>query len=85
MRSNVVEVFGGPSGLPEPNAACIAALEAWLEMARSGEIIGVALAGLCHDRASRYSVAGMCGGYSMIGAIEVARADLLEIVRDACP
>ncbi len=85
MTSNVTAIFGGPTGQPEPNATCIAVLEGWLEMARSGEVVGVALVGLCHDGASRYAVAGKCGGYGMIGALEMARADLVEVNRDARP
>ena len=66
----------------EPNAACIETIERWLEQARAGEIVGVALAGLGHDGFSQYSVAGKVGGYSMIGALEVAKAELLDIARD---
>ena len=82
MAENVTAIFGGPTGLPEPNATCIEALREWLAMAEAGEIVGVAIAGLCADHMSRYAVAGKVGGYGLIGAVEMAKADLLEVVRD---
>ena len=82
MVENVTPIFGGPAGRPEPNETCIKALEEWLDMARSGEIVGVALAGLCADRASRYAVAGKVGSYGMLGALEMAKADLIADMRE---
>lgn len=79
--SNVSSLFGGPTGLPEQNENCIAELERWIEMARSGEIRGVVLVGLCRDGLARYAIAGCVGGYSMLGAVEVAKSDLMEAVR----
>ena len=79
--SNVKSLFGGPSGAPEPNERCIALLEEWLEMAKAGEIVGVAMAGLCRDNCARNALAGMVGGYSMIGALETAKAELIDVQR----
>lgn len=81
MGGNVKSLFGGPTSLPEPNENCVKTLETWLEMARSGELVGVAIAGLCCDHMSRYAVGGMVGGYGMLGALEMARADLVELNR----
>lgn len=82
MSGKVQSIYGGPSGVPEVSQACVETLEEWLEMARAGEITGVAMAGLCHDRAARYAVGGMVGGYSMIGALEMARAELIDMARE---
>lgn len=79
--SNVVSVFGGPTGERAVNAALVECLERWLEMARSGEAIGMAGALLHCDGLASYSVAGSVGGYGMIGALEVARLELVEIAR----
>lgn len=81
--TKVIAIHGGPTGQPEPNEKTIQVLESWLEMAKSGEIIGVAMAGLCADGYSRYSLAGFIGGYSMLGALDVAKAEILGIVREA--
>ena len=81
--TEVIAIFGGPTGQPEPNTNTIDVLEKYLEMARSGEIIGVAVAALCADGLARYHIGGMIGGYSMLGALEVCRADVLDVVRDA--
>lgn len=82
MTEKVISIHGGPTGCPEPNDACIKALEEWLELARAGEIIGVATAGLCHDGLGRWAVAGKVGGCAMVGALEAAKADVLDVVRD---
>ena len=79
--SNVVSAFGGPTGERAVNAALVERLECWLEMARSGEAVGMAGALLHCDGLASYSVAGTVGGYSMIGALEMARMDVVEIVR----
>lgn len=78
--SKVVAIHGGPTGEPEPNEQAIAVLESYLEMARSGEIIGVALAALCADGLARYSLGGFIGGYSMIGALEICKMDVMQVV-----
>jgi hypothetical protein len=82
MTGNVTAIFGGPTGVLSANDACIATLERWLEMARSGEVIGVAVIGLCHDGLARQAAGGKIGGYSMIGALEVVRAYLIESARE---
>jgi hypothetical protein len=79
--TKVASLFGGPTGERETDQSCIETLEEWLEMARSGEIVGVVVVGLRFDRTTFSECSGMAGGYSMIGALEVAKADLLDVVR----
>lgn len=81
MTGNVVAIDGGAVPAREPNASCIALLADWLEMARSGEIIGVVAVGLSHDGCGQWALGGMVGGYSMLGALEIAKADLAEDIR----
>lgn len=83
MSDKVVSISGGAVPTRDPNATCFAVLTKWLEMAKSGEIVGVAMAALHHDGCGSWAVGGTVGGYSMLGALEIAKADLLEINRDA--
>lgn len=82
MSAEVTPLFGGPAWEKEANETCVKILREWLEMAESGEIVGVAMVGLCGDRSARYSVGGTVGGYGMIGALEMVRAELVEIARE---
>ena len=78
----VKSIFGGPTGAPEPSPACVEVLEVWLEMAKSGHITGAVLAGQCCDGSAQYAVGGRIGGYSLVGALELAKADLVGAMRD---
>jgi hypothetical protein len=79
--SNVKSIFGGPVGVPEPNDTCIEAIRKLLEMAESGEVVGIAVAALDKDGCGRWELAGRVGGYSMLGALEIARAELVDVNR----
>lgn len=79
--SNVKSIFGGPTGVAEPNETCVMTLRQYLEMAEAGEIVGVVIAALNKDGCAGYAVSGRVGGYSMAGALEVARDDLVGIIR----
>lgn len=71
--------------LPEPgqpNRDTVAVLEDLLEMARSGEIIGVSVAMMHADRSCAYRVVGVVGGYSMIGAMEMGKQVVIDINLD---
>lgn len=81
MSGNVTSIYGGATGQREPNENAISALEELLEMARAGEIVGIAVAGLYHDGCGMYRLAGRVGGYSMLGALDVAKVGLIQIVR----
>ena len=76
--TNVVSFNGGPTGLPSPNQNAIRVLKYALEKAEAGEIIGVFL-GMQHcDGYWSWSLGGFVSSYSLLGAIDVARADLLR-------
>lgn len=81
MTSNVKSLFGGRTWQPQPNENAIAALSELLEMAYSGEIVGVVVAGLCRDGCGLYRIGGQVGGYSLLGAVDVAKDELMDIVR----
>ena len=78
----VVSVFGGPTGEPAPNEILIATLERALEAAKAGEIVGGAIAYLHSDGHGSFNVAGQIGGYSMLGAVEMAKSYIVEINKE---
>lgn len=80
--SNVESLFGGPTGLPEPNQMAIDALEKILAKAHVGEVIGVIITALHHGGLAGWQAGGRVGGYSMLGAIEAAKFDLAEALRE---
>ena len=60
----------------------VAFLENVLERARAGEVIGVGVAALHNNFEASYAVVGGVGGYSMLGALDMIRAEIVEINRD---
>jgi len=81
MTQNVIAVFGGPSRQPGPNDLCVKTLREWLEMAESGEVVGVAIVGLCADGLARREISGEVWGHAMIGAAHVNLTALVEFLR----
>lgn len=61
------------------NETCVAELRKLLERAESGDVVGVALCAMHQDKTCSYSVFGMAGGFTMVGALEMAKAELVEI------
>lgn len=74
--AEVVGLFGDVPTPGEPVPSCVAALEQWLEMARAGEIAGLALAGVTNDGKGCYILSGIVGSYALLGASAMARAEL---------
>jgi hypothetical protein len=79
MTGEVKPLFGGLTYEPEVIESAVNALEAALEAARSGEVVGVAVAMLDCRGMGSYSVAGRIGGYSVIGALEMAKAEIVAV------
>ena len=68
-----------PTGEPHVSEVCVDVLRDLLQRAEAGEVTGVGLAALhCNGDAS-YHVAGHIGGFSMLGALDMVRAELVEI------
>jgi hypothetical protein len=82
MTGEVKPLFGGLTYEREVIESTVVALEETLEAARSGEILGVAIAMLDHKGMGAYSVAGRVGGYNMLGALEMAKAEIVAVNLD---
>ena len=81
MSDNVVALRGEyqpPNN--EPNDRLVQEIERLLDMARSGEIVGMAGTYLHKDKGASYSFAGIVGSYGLVGGLECAKARLLSIV-----
>ena len=78
MDSNIAKMFDGPIPEKKPHPEAIKCLEDLLERARSGEIVGVMVASMCHDRLGQWDVAGETYGYSIVGAVEAGKVNLLK-------
>ena len=81
--SNVKSIYGGPTGLPQRNDAAITVLTELLAKAEAGEVIGVVVASLHHDGLASFQIGGMVGGYSLLGAVELAKSDLIEVLNES--
>ena len=82
MSDKVVSLGG--SAIPQPgspNDVVIKVLERYLEEARNGEIAGIAVCALHSDRAASYHTGGFLDAYSILGALDVVKADLCDLVR----
>jgi hypothetical protein len=63
----------------EPNATLIEELERLLQVARTGEIIGIAGVYAHKDRGVTYSYAGAVASYSMLGGLGCVKERLLRV------
>ncbi len=78
--SSIVTIYGGESPEKrEPSQNTIEILEEWLRHAKSGRCIGVVVAGAFNDGSADWSLAGRIGRFSLLGALVVANATVLEL------
>jgi hypothetical protein len=75
-----VSLHGGEVNTFTPNEGCIKALREMLEMAEAGEITGIVCARLHGDNLGSYTIAGMAGPYSLLGAIVMAQKEMTELM-----
>jgi hypothetical protein len=83
--SNVKALFGDGVDIGEPNEGCVTMLEELLERAKGGDIVGLACATISAHGLASYSLAGLVGPYGLLGAVEMAKAELLDEMRDIEP
>jgi hypothetical protein len=80
--SNVVSAFGDTAPQAgEVHPDVVSHLEHLLEMARSGEIQGIAIARFHWDCCSCFDIRGLVGGYSFLGACKAMTDSLSEKTR----
>jgi hypothetical protein len=77
--SNVKSLYGNPIGLREVNETALKEAQELLEAVQSGEVVGLAIVRLHYDDLSSYRIAGRCGGYGMIGALEHVKTAIMRI------
>ena len=84
--SNVPKVVGLHSGEdiehPEPVASVVSVLEEALTLAKSGEIVCVAIAAGTRTNTGQFSIGGRCGRYELLGAVHGLSFELNTIIRD---
>lgn len=79
MADKIVSLFNTTIPQGEPHEGLVELLEEMLASARSGQIVGAACAFLNHDGAAVYHIIGRVGGFSMQGALDCARHELLRV------
>lgn len=80
---NVTALRGDKVFTGEPHAGCVAKLRELLERAEAGDLTGFVVASLHSDGTASYTIAGMIGPYSMLGATDMARSELIELMKAA--
>lgn len=81
--TKVLSIYGGPVGEHEVNETCVEQIEEWLEMAKSGQIVGICLVGLGYDNLAQYTIAGKIGGYGLVGATHMVLQELTHSIMSA--
>ena len=79
--SNVISLSGPPTTEPTVIQSCVETLREWLARAEAGECIGVCIVGLHHNGLASYDIAGVIGGYGVIGAAQIVTAELVDMAR----
>lgn len=77
----MTSLHGAQIATGEPNAGCVTKLRELLAQAEAGEITGIACAALHGDNTASYSIAGLVGPYSLLGATEMAQVELTDLMK----
>ena len=80
---NVTPLHGGEIVRREPNAGWVAECRKQLERAEAGETVGGITATLHSDLTSSYSIAGMIGPNSLLGASDLGHSKLRQMMHKA--
>lgn len=78
MTAEVKPLFGGFTHQPEVVETVVEILEQMLELARSGQMNGLAMASVDYRGLCNYAIAGRVGGYALLGAMEMVKAELIS-------
>lgn len=63
------------------NEDLVSMLEDWLEDAKAGSLRGAVIVGIYQDNTVESDFSGMANGLQTVGALEVAKQDLLESLK----
>lgn len=75
----VRSLHGALTGERVVNEDLVKAIEGLLEAAKSGEIVGAAVARLHYDSGCSWQISGVIGGYGLIGACSLMAQALGEV------
>lgn len=75
-------LFGDVPEPGEPVASCVDCLRDLLEQAEAGELIGFAYGAITRNGIGQNGIGGLIGGYAMLGALELAKAELTCIMQE---
>ncbi|GLO70335.1 hypothetical protein MACH17_18520 [Phaeobacter inhibens] len=77
--TKVTSINGAFVSTGEPNEFAVQSLKDALERAQSGDVIGVGVVMRHADGCGSFSIAGSVGGYSMLGALEMVRSEIVDV------
>ena len=80
MGSNVTDMFGNEVDPRVSAEQVVKAVSRILEQAQSGEVVGVAVAMIHADDTTSYTFRGDTGR-ALIGALDLVKADLVDLAR----
>lgn len=79
--TNITSINGATISTGEPNQIAVKVLEEALERARSGDLVGVGIVIRHSDGCASFTLGGSVGGYSMLGALEMVRDEIVSLNR----
>jgi len=77
MVDNVTPLFA-----PADNGGCVNRLRDLLQKAEAGEIVGLACVAMNKESLACYTLVGSIGSFSALGAMELAKIELAEMLMD---
>lgn len=80
--ADVVALRGGEVNTRTPNEGAIAEARKLLEQTEAGEVTGVVVIKLHSDNLGSYAICGMVGPYSLLGAVDMAKSELHDLMKD---
>jgi len=83
MNEKVISLYGQLTGERKVVESAVGAIADWSAKVQSGEAVAVVVVGIYHDGLAGYTVAGKLGGYSVLGAMEMARQYIIDINKAA--
>jgi len=84
-EDKIVSIFGGNVTVEDTPKqvypGLVEHLEALLEEAKRGELVGIGVAALDYNNYASYSLEGSVGGYGMMGALDMVKSHLIDMNR----